>query len=454
MEADIAGGIGSAREEPPSRFPSRWSWCLLAFLSILVTPGLCFAQAGLAVAASHRDAVYQLGETIEWSVQATNGNVAGAEVVYTVKKGGLTVIKEGKLDLAGGRELIRMPASEPGTLLLEVKAQGTNNQKLRELAAAVIAPAQIRSAHARPADFDKFWKAKLKELSKVPANSQLVPGVSEREGIDYWQISMDNIRGSQIRGQLARPAGRGKLPALLVVQWAGVYGLQKAWINDRAAAGWLVLNINAHDLPIDQPPAFYEEQFKGPLKDYWAIGNDDRDQSYFLRMYLSCYRAAQYLVERRDWDGKTLVVMGTSQGGQQALMTAGFHPRITAAVANVPAGCDLAGPEVGRSPGWPGWYYRTAGKDPVKVVETSRYYDVVNFATRIKCPVLVGVGLVDETCPPEGILAAMNQIKGQKEVVLLPQSDHQGRNNTHQAFNDRSAVWLAALVKGQGIPPR
>jgi len=158
------------------------------------------------------------------------------------------------------------------------------------------------------------------------------------------------------------------------------------------------------------------------------------------------------LVERPDWDGRTLVVMGTSQGGQQTLMTAGLHPRITAALANVPAGCDLAGPEVDRSPGWPAWYYRTAGKDAAKVIETSRYYDVVNFAPRIKCPVLVGVGLVDETCPPAGILAAMNRVKGRKEVVLLPGSDHQGKNNTHQPFYDRSADWMSALVKGQGVP--
>jgi cephalosporin-C deacetylase-like acetyl esterase len=373
---------------------------------------------------------------------------------YTLKKGGLKVIQQGELQLTNGLATLRAPASEPGTLLLEVKVTGTNGQRLRESGGAVIEPGQIRPAQSRPVDFDKFWKKKLKELSKIPANPQLHPEDSGKSGVDYWQVSLDNIRGTHIRGQLARPTGTGKLPALLIVQWAGVYGLQKTWATDRAASGWLVLNINPHDLPIDKSPSFYEDQFKGPLKDYWAIGNDDRDQSYFLRMYLSCYRAAEYLTTRKDWDSGTLVVMGTSQGGQQTLMTAGFHPKITAALANVPAGCDLTGPIIDRSPGWPAWYYKTEGKDPAKVVEASRYYDVVNFASRIKCPVLVGVGLIDETCPPAGILAAMNQIKGPKEVVLLPGSDHQGKNNTHKPFYDRSAVWMDALVKGQGAPVR
>ena len=101
---------------------------------------------------------------------------------------------------------------------------------------------------------------------------------------------------------------------MLIPQWAGVYPLEKAWVTDRAAEGWLVLNILAHDLPIDEPAKFYEEQSAGPLKDYWAIGNDDRETSYFLRMYLSCYQAAEYLTQRPDWNGKTLVVTGGEPG--------------------------------------------------------------------------------------------------------------------------------------------
>ena len=76
------------------------------------------------------------------------------------------------------------------------------------------------------------------------------------------------------------------------------------------------------------------------------------------------------------------------------------------------------GPEVGREPGWPKWYGATQGKDATKVHEASRYYDVVNFAPRIKCPVLVGFGVVDEVCPPEGVMAAVNQITAPKEVLL------------------------------------
>ena len=197
-----------------------------------------------------------------------------------------------------------------------------------------------------------------------------------------------------------------------------------------------------------------EEQAARRLKEYWAIGNDDRDTSYFLRMYLSCYQAAEYLTSRPDWNGKTLVVTGASQGGQQTLVTAAIHPRVTAAMALVPAGCDMLGPEVGRAPGWPQWYDRAQGKDAAKVRDASRYYDVVNFAPRIKCPVLVGFGLVDEVCPPEGVMAAVNQITAPKEVVLLPLGEHLEIDGSHQAYYKRmNDAWLPALREGKPVPP-
>ncbi|MGD9636812.1 MAG: acetylxylan esterase, partial [Pirellulales bacterium] len=295
-------------------------------------------------------------------------------------------------------------------------------------------------------------------IREVPANAVLEPAESGRDGVEYWKITLDGYRGTKIRGQLARPKAGSekadqKLPALFIPQWAGVYPIEKPWAVDRAAEGWLVLNVLAHDLPTDESAEFYQEQAAGPLRDYWAIGNDDRETSYFLRMYLSCYQALEYLRSRPDWDGKTLVVNGASQGGQQTLVSAALHPGVTAALAMVPAGSDMLGPTVGRTGGWPGWYDCLYGKDPANVRAASRYYDVVNFAPRIKCPVLVGYGLIDEICPPEGIQAAVNAITTPKEFIPLPQGEHLEKDGSHQAYYKRlNETWLPALRDGKPIP--
>jgi cephalosporin-C deacetylase-like acetyl esterase len=406
-------------------------------------------SAQIEIVPDKPDGIYELGETVNWTIRKT-GNAQLDSLRYTVKKGGLSVIDEGIISLEDSTSTIKYSFNAPGSVLLIVQWGMEPDYFKRAVGGAVAGIGQLKLSAPRPADFISFWDEKLAELSAVPSNAQLKAGESGVQGVDYYELLMDHIRGAQIQGQLARPSEGEKFPALLILQWAGVYSLQKSWAVDRAKEGWLVLNINPHDLPIHQEQPFYMEQSKGNLKDYWAIGNDDKNTSYFLRMYLSCYRAAEYLSQRSDWNGETLVVSGDSQGGLQALMTAGLYPGITACMALVPAGFDMLGPEKGRKGGWPHWYEWTEGKDPEKVHEASRYYDVANFIPDIKCPVLVGVGLLDETCPPEGILAGLNQLQGPKEVLLLPKSGHQNRNGSQKPYEvRRDEVWLPELKAGK-----
>ena len=427
----------------------RISRSLFAVAICLALPAVSIGQELLVIPDSAQG-VYEPGQIIHWKVQLKGADAS--EAGFVLKKGGLTELAKGKVPLSAGQGQIEAKAEEPGWLLVEASVKPGKDKKLTALGGALVSPQKIQPALPRPQDFDTFWEAKLKELAAVAVNTKLESAASGKPNVDYFKITMDNIRGSHIRGQLARPKQGDKFPAMLIVQWAGVYPLPKGWVSDRAAEGWLALNINAHDLPIDEPPQFYTDQAAGPLKDYPAIGNDDRETSYFLRMYLSCFRAAQYLTERPDWDGHTLVVAGGSQGGLQSLVTAGLHPKISAALAEVPAGCDLNGPLAGRLPGWPMWYWKTQGKDEAKVRRAAGYYDVVNFASRVKCPVLIGVGLIDTVCPSPGVFAAYNQIQGPKEIVVLPFAEHGEKKRSHGPYYARFGAWNQALVKGKPAP--
>jgi cephalosporin-C deacetylase-like acetyl esterase len=260
-------------------------------------------------------------------------------------------------------------------------------------------------------------------------------------------IVMDNIRGTHIRGQIARPAKAGKFPALLLLQYAGIYPLQKDWVVSKATNGWLTLNIQAHDIAVAEPEAYYQSLKAGSLTNYEAIGMDDRESSYFLRMYLACYRAAAYLRSRPDWDGRTLVVAGYSQGGQQTLITAALVPDITAAMACVPAGCDSDAVEAGRMPAYPWMLMQPkTPEEAAKVKQASRYFDAANFAPRVKCPLLVGIGGIDVVCPSPGIYAALNQMPCAKEIIFMPSVGHGG---PHVAYDARLKEWLSLLKDGK-----
>jgi cephalosporin-C deacetylase-like acetyl esterase len=397
-----------------------------------------FNQAGL----------YGLGERVGWTVTLPEGAVAPAGgYIYTIRKNNLAVIKSGRLDLAAGRATIETALDEPAMLYVEVSPRAGPT---RAVAGAAVAPTQLQPSVPRPADFDAFWEAKIKALEAVPEDAVLTPGESGRPGVDYWTIKLDNIGGAHVYGQLAKPAREGEFPAMLVLQWASPpYPLQKPWVTDRAAEGWLVLNVEPHDVPGDLPPAFYAA-LPAVIKNYQTIGNTDRERNYFLQMYLGDYRAVDYLAGRPDWDGRTLVLTGTSMGGQQSLCVAGLHPRVTHVVVNEPAGCDADGSLHGRAAGYPNW----DANDP-RVMATALYFDPVNFASRIKATCLVSMGFVDETAPPVGIWTAFNQIPGPKEAVPLVDSPHNNQATAAQQrpYTDRSAAWLAALVRGTAPPP-
>ena len=162
-------------------------------------------------------------------------------------------------------------------------------------------------------------------------------------------------------------------------------------------------------------------------------------------MYLGDYRAIEYLATRPDWDGRTLVVNGISMGGQQSLVMAGLNPRVTAVVVNVPAGSDANAAQHNRMAGYPNWDTTNPA-----VMETARYFDVTNFASRIKAPMMAAMGFIDEVTPAIGIWTTLNQIPGVKEPVPMIDSPHNHQATPAQLlpYTTRSAQWLNALLHG------
>lgn len=365
----------------------------------------------------HKSGIYRIGEPVGWNIHALLG--AGyTKYNYELRENNLKVLKSGVIDLSSGAGTIETTLDHPGMLYLRLSFIGVPEpattptpQELDKMTVgAAVAPEQIRPPVGKPADFDAFWAEKLAALRQVPVNPKLEPVTSDREDVELSTVTLDSLN-SQVHGYLAVPRGGGKHPALIVYQYAGVYPLQKNTVTDRAAEGWLAFDVDSHDMPPDQATA---------PRDYAAIGNTGRETSYFLNMYLRDTRALDYIRSRPDWDGKTVVLMGMSMGAQQSFATAGLNPgRVTAIIVNVPAGADISGDLYGSRRGYPNWPV----EDP-RVVETARYFDIMNFAPAITAKALAAFGFIDTTSPPFGVLAAFNQMRGPKEAVAMPESDH------------------------------
>jgi cephalosporin-C deacetylase len=408
------------------------------------------------------DGIYAVGETVGWTV--TPGPTPPAYAFkWTVRRNNAVVLKEGILDLSSGKASIEIVADQPAMIYVAVEAYadltpgasapagdgprftGGNAGRNTGFYAvgAAVAPTKIPMSTPRPADFDAFWADKLAAQAKVPVNAALTPVQAEVAGVEMHMFELDAL-GSKVHGYVAKPAREGKFPAILQLQFAGVYALNAAAAARRASEGWLIVNVDSHDkLPSDP---------SGNVpRNYREVGNTDRDQSYFLNMYLRDSRALDYLLTRADWDGKTLVLTGGSMGGQQSLAVAGLRPdRITAALVCVPAGADTNGDLHGRKTGYPDWR-----ADDSRVMRTALYFDTVNFASRIKAPVMAGIGFIDTISPPAGIWSMLNQIPVPVEALPMIESEHDNLTpDKGRACPARTNAILDLLVRGGSYTPK
>ena len=375
------------------------------------------AALTLKVSADRADAIYKTGETATFTIEAAlDGKpVSDDQVSCVFSKDGWQPQPSQNVTLKDGKATITGKLDEPGFLLLR-----TTSGKTTVLAAAAFDPLQIKPSLPVPDDFDQFWTAQKAELAKVPVKSTMTPVKGPAKGVDAFDVQVDCL-GKPVSGYYGRPqnAKPKSLPAILFVHGAGVRSANlgsTSW--SEREGGMLSFDINAHGIPNGKPAEFYTALTEGELKDYRSFGRSDREQSYFKGMFLRLDRAIDFLAAQPEWDGKTIIVYGSSQGGYQAFAAAGIDPRVTFFCAGVPAGCDHTGNAVNRINGWPKLVPNDAqGKPDAAVTQASRYVDCVNFAARAKCKgAVVTVGFIDTTCPATSVYAAYNALTIPKAI--------------------------------------
>ena len=162
------------------------------------------------------------------------------------------------------------------------------------------------------------------------------------------------------------------------------------------------------------------------LNGYPNYNLDNRDRFFYKRVYLGCIRANDFLTSLPQFDGNNLGVTGGSQGGALSIVTAALDSRVKVLGVYYPALCDLTGYLNGRAGGWPHYFDKTnlQYNNTKEKLETVGYYDVVNFAKRIKVPGFYSWGYNDETCPPTSIYSAYNVILAPKQIFLALETGH------------------------------
>jgi cephalosporin-C deacetylase-like acetyl esterase len=331
---------------------------------------------------------------------------------------------------------------EPGFLRCIVTTTWQNKQ-YKNLVTIGYDIEKIIPTVTKPNDFDAFWQKAKEDLSKIPTDARLTLLQDKSTSLtNVYHVSMQNYGSSKLYGILCVPKKSGKYPAILQVPGAGI----RPYFPDLEMAdkGFIVFTIGIHGIPVNMDQAVYNDLNNGALKGYFFFNASNRDNFYYKRVYMGCIRANDFITSLPEFDGKNLAVSGNSQGGALSIITAAIDDRVKYLASVHPALSDMTGYFHGRAGGWPHIFAPNNlwGSNDTFVKETMPYYDVVNFAKKVKIPGYYTWGFNDETCPPTSMYAAYNVIQAQKETALYLDSGHWMYPEQKQAFNN----WLIKML--------
>ncbi|MBE9463027.1 acetylxylan esterase [Dyadobacter subterraneus] len=425
---------------------------LLFFFLLALAPA--FSQpieraTKIIVAPDREDWTYKTGDKVKFTITVLkNGNpVKNASIRYEIGLEKMDpTIKETKTAANGTITVDAGTLKTPG--FLRCIAWTANGEgEYRGLATAGFEPEKIQPTVANPADFDTFWETAKKELATIPLDVKMTL-LPERctEKVNVYHVNLQNFKlGTRLYGILSVPKKEGKYPALLKVPGAGV----RAYYGDPVTAekDIITFEIGIHGISVIMDPSVYNDLGLGALNGYPNYNLDDKDRFYYKRVYLGCVRANDFLTSLPQYDGTNLAVTGGSQGGALSIITAGLDPRVKWLGAFYPALSDVTGYLSGRAGGWPHYFDKTSVKvnNTKEKLATVGYYDVVNFARRVKVPGYYMWGYNDETCPPTSMYSAYNVTTAPKELKLYLETGHWTYPEERDVMNN----WLITKLKAK-----
>jgi len=353
---------------------------------------------------------FKRGEPIRFSphLKADYHQIFSGKLSWRLLWNSFEELGHGELDLAEPCGYVEHVPDRPGVVQLHCEYHDDSGAAISSKAGVAVEPGEIVPATPSPHDFNQFWNGWKERLAAVPVNPA-AKRLQHRQ-FDAYDISADSLGARQVRGLLLAPrdAARGSCPAVVYFQGAGVRSARSELMFNLLDAGFMTLDVNAHGLDNFKDIDFYN---RSPgLDDYAWRGLDGGDpaECYFLHMFLRAKRALDFVATRPEWDGRNLIVRGSSQGAWQAFAAAYLDDRVTALAADIPAGSDLLGG------GWPicGSILDMDAPRRGRLAQVAPYFDNVNFALGVNVPGRIAFGLADDVCKPDGVYSVANAYAG------------------------------------------
>jgi cephalosporin-C deacetylase-like acetyl esterase len=299
-------------------------------------------------------------------------------------------------------------------------------------------PEEIVSPNDAQADFDTFWDTAIEQLKTTPPNFKVTES-SKSGGRILYNVEMTSIDGYLLKGYYSVPDKEGQFPVIIRSLGFSVTASVPSRADD-----YIEFSYNIRGQGISNT---------NPFSDDWLIAGLPNKETYYYRgAYMDALRAVDFVCSRPEVDLELVFAEGESQGGALTLAIASLDNRIKGAVALEPFLSDFEDyytikENVKELPLWPmnvfDSYMISQSVTHEQLFSTLTYFDIKNLAGKVECPVLMAVGLQDETCPPHTNFAAYNQVNTDKEYHICKECGHWMEN----AFHVYKIQWYNDLIR-------
>jgi cephalosporin-C deacetylase len=333
--------------------------------------------------------------------------------------------------------VFRWDVTAPDIYSARVTALAGEREVARTTAGAGYRVTEILPNATRPSDFWEFWQRLLKEVGDDPPEFRMVRDRRRsRPGVAVWVVQYESIGGKTIQGWYLLPEQARPLPAILYLSGYGARPIEPPL--QLASHGYIVLAVDVRGNRVDRVRP-------RPFEDYCREGIESPETYVYREIVGHALRAVNFLCAREETDRERIAVVGVSEGGGVGLLLGALSPAVRAVAADAPMLCDF--PLSLRCAAWPytqiARHLQQHPELTPRVMETLSYFDAVNFAPEMKCPILLSVGFLDRVSLPAAVYGFYNLVPGRKEIRGFPEAGHEGGGHDHWAYKLR---WLAETL--------
>lgn len=301
----------------------------------------------------------------------------------------------------------------------------------------------------REKNFNLFWQKAIQDIKKVPLEPELVLDKDKTSArFEVSNLVFKSFLKTPVYATLYNPKVIDNPKVIIIIHDYNDVNSYKNFELDENLA-YLFLQLRGHHIlqetPVVDPK---NKNAKQIVNTPGFITENILDaNSYYLKgIYLDTISAIKSLRLNKNLDCSSIGIIGKGLGAAAALFAAAHSKRISALAIDAPAFSNLQisqnisssvlTKEINN-------FINHSKLNKNKIKKNLTYFDTINFADKIKCPVLMSIGLKNSFNPAECAFSLFNHLICDKTVEVFP---NDGYDAGGEELFKKSIKWIKTII--------